>query len=56
MAGAPGALPCAAIAALSISGLATDRFVFAGFLPTKAKIDTAFARRDGRGARRPTTI
>jgi len=29
----PGA--CAAIAALSISGLPTDRFVFAGFLPAK---------------------
>ena len=28
--------PCAAIAALSISGLPTDRFVFAGFLPPKA--------------------
>lgn len=30
----PGA--CAAIAALSISGLATDRFAFEGFLPRKA--------------------
>ncbi len=30
----PGA--CAAIAALSIAGLATDRFVFEGFLPAKA--------------------
>ena len=28
--------PCAAIAALSISGLATDRFMFAGFLPAKS--------------------
>jgi 16S rRNA (cytidine1402-2'-O)-methyltransferase len=28
--------PCAAIAALSISGLPTDSFVFAGFLPPKA--------------------
>lgn len=27
--------PCAAIAALSISGLPTDRFVFEGFLPAK---------------------
>jgi len=35
----PGA--CAAIAGLSISGLATDRFFFEGFLPAKAK-----ARRD----------
>jgi len=31
----PGA--CAAIAALSIAGLPTDRFLFAGFLPAKAK-------------------
>lgn len=31
----PGA--CAAIAALSISGLPTDRFLFAGFLPAKDK-------------------
>ena len=31
---APG--PCAAIAALSIAGLASDRFVFEGFLPTKS--------------------
>ena len=28
--------PCAAIAALSISGLPSDRFVFEGFLPTKS--------------------
>ncbi|MEQ1687423.1 MAG: 16S rRNA (cytidine(1402)-2'-O)-methyltransferase [Sphingopyxis sp.] len=28
--------PCAAIAALSLSGLPTDRFLFAGFLPAKA--------------------
>lgn len=28
--------PCAAIAALSIAGLATDRFAFEGFLPAKA--------------------
>jgi 16S rRNA (cytidine1402-2'-O)-methyltransferase len=32
---APG--PSAAIAALSISGLPTDRFLFAGFLPSKVK-------------------
>lgn len=32
---APG--PSAAITALSISGLPTDRFLFAGFLPNKAK-------------------
>lgn len=31
---APG--PCAAIAALSVAGLPTDRFLFAGFLPAKA--------------------
>lgn len=29
--------PCAAIAALSIAGLPTDRFFFLGFLPAKAK-------------------
>lgn len=28
--------PCAAVAALSIAGLPTDRFVFEGFLPAKA--------------------
>jgi 16S rRNA (cytidine1402-2'-O)-methyltransferase len=33
--------PCAAIAALTVAGLPTDRFVFAGFLPAKSK-----ARRD----------
>lgn len=36
----PGA--CAAIAALTLAGLPTDRFLFAGFLPAKAKarVDT----------------
>lgn len=29
--------PCAAVAALSLAGLPTDRFLFAGFLPAKAK-------------------
>jgi 16S rRNA (cytidine1402-2'-O)-methyltransferase len=29
--------PCAAIAGLSMAGLPTDRFLFAGFLPAKAK-------------------
>jgi 16S rRNA (cytidine1402-2'-O)-methyltransferase len=29
--------PCAAIAALSLAGLPTDRFLFAGFLPAKPK-------------------
>ena len=28
--------PCAAVAALTVSGLATDRFLFAGFLPPKS--------------------
>jgi 16S rRNA (cytidine1402-2'-O)-methyltransferase len=28
--------PCAAVAALSVSGLPTDRFLFEGFLPSKA--------------------
>lgn len=32
---APG--PCAAIAALTLSGLPTERFLFMGFLPAKAK-------------------
>jgi len=32
--------PCAAIAALTLSGLPTDRFLFLGFLPTKAKART----------------
>src|SRR5207248_6736647 len=29
--------PCAGIAALTVSGLPTDRFLFLGFLPAKAK-------------------
>jgi 16S rRNA (cytidine1402-2'-O)-methyltransferase len=29
--------PCAAVAALALSGLPTDRFLFVGFLPPKAK-------------------
>src|SRR5262249_45899638 len=29
--------PCAAIAALTVAGLPTNRFLFAGFLPAKAK-------------------
>jgi 16S rRNA (cytidine1402-2'-O)-methyltransferase len=29
--------PCAAIAALTVAGLPTDRFLFVGFLPAKAK-------------------
>lgn len=35
IAAVPG--PCAAIAALTLGGLPTDRFVFAGFLPNKSK-------------------
>ncbi|MEO7787219.1 MAG: 16S rRNA (cytidine(1402)-2'-O)-methyltransferase [Sphingomicrobium sp.] len=34
--------PCAAVAALTLAGLPTDRFLFLGFLPVKAK-----ARADG---------
>ncbi len=30
--------PCAAVAALTLAGLPTDRFFFIGFLPTKAKM------------------
>ena len=41
--------PCAAIAALTLAGLPTDRFLFLGFLPAKAK---ARSRRDRRGRRR----
>src|SRR3546814_20547729 len=29
--------PCAAIAGITLSGLPSDRFLFAGFLPNKAK-------------------
>ena len=32
--------PCAAIAALTVAGLPTDRFLFLGFLPAKAKART----------------
>ncbi len=32
--------PCAAVAALTLAGLPTDRFLFAGFLPSKAKART----------------
>ncbi|MEM1396038.1 MAG: 16S rRNA (cytidine(1402)-2'-O)-methyltransferase, partial [Pseudomonadota bacterium] len=34
--------PCAAIAALSVAGLPTDRFFFAGFPPAKKKARTEF--------------
>lgn len=37
--------PCAAIAALSIAGLPTDRFTFEGFLPAKAAARTARLQR-----------
>jgi 16S rRNA (cytidine1402-2'-O)-methyltransferase len=33
--------PCAAVAALTLAGLPTDRFLFAGFLPAKAKARAA---------------
>ena len=33
--------PCAAIAALTLAGLPTDRFMFAGFLPSKSAARTA---------------
>ncbi len=40
--------PCAAIAALTLAGLPTDRFLFAGFLPSKAKArDNAIAELAG---------
>ncbi|MDT0618089.1 16S rRNA (cytidine(1402)-2'-O)-methyltransferase [Salinisphaera sp. P385] len=45
--------PCAAIAALSVSGLPTDRFVFEGFLPSRA---TARRRRLGELAGEPRTL
>jgi 16S rRNA (cytidine1402-2'-O)-methyltransferase len=32
--------PCAAVAALTLAGLPTDRFLFVGFLPSKAKART----------------
>jgi 16S rRNA (cytidine1402-2'-O)-methyltransferase len=47
----PGA--CAAIAALSVAGLPTDRFVFEGFLPAKA---TARRERLGQLAREERTL
>ena len=45
--------PCAAIAALSVSGLPTDAFVFAGFLPAKAE---ARRRELADLAREPRTV
>src|SRR6201999_3169378 len=33
--------PCAAIAALTLAGLPTDRFLFVGFLPSKAQARSA---------------
>ncbi len=47
----PGA--CAAIAALSVAGLASDRFVFEGFLPAKA---SARRERLGKLAGEPRTL
>lgn len=37
--------PCAAIAALSVAGLPTDRFVFEGFLPAKPQLREAQLQR-----------
>ena len=34
--------PCAAVAALTLAGLPTDRFLFLGFLPSKAQARAAF--------------
>ena len=45
--------PCAAIAALSVAGLASDRFVFEGFLPAKA---SARRERLARLAAEPRTL
>ena len=45
--------PCAAIAALSASGLATDRFLFEGFLPARAG---ARDNRLGELATQPATV
>ena len=39
--------PCAAIAALTLAGLPTDRFLFLGFLPAKAGRARRIARRYG---------
>ena len=36
--------PCAAVAALTLAGLPTDRFLFIGFLPSKAQARTAAIR------------
>jgi len=49
--GVPG--PCAAIAALAVAGLPTDRFVFEGFLPAK---QAARLARLGEIARDPRTL
>ena len=46
--------PCAAIAALTLAGLPTDRFLFAGFLPAKAKARDAMI--DEIGAVRATLL
>jgi 16S rRNA (cytidine1402-2'-O)-methyltransferase len=46
--------PCAAVAALTLAGLPTDRFLFAGFLPAKAGAKTAAI--DEVGAVRATLV
>jgi 16S rRNA (cytidine1402-2'-O)-methyltransferase len=43
--------PCAAVAALSVSGLASDAFVFAGFLPPKSAARRARLQELGREGR-----
>ena len=43
--------PCAAVAALSVSGLPSDAFVFAGFLPPKQAARRARLEQLGRGPR-----
>jgi len=43
--------PCAAVAALSVSGLPSDAFVFAGFLPPKAAARRARLEELGRDSR-----
>jgi len=47
--------PCALIAALSVSGLATDSFVFSGFLPAKSAARRARLE-EFRGERRTTIV
>ena len=48
--------PSAAIAALTLAGLPTDRFLFLGFLPAKAKARSRCDRRDGDSPRDAGTL